>query len=64
MIVPNDPQGPPQAAELVTLAVSTPDVWSCATEMLSVTATPPGTALNEFGATVTIAGVVFVGPLE
>jgi hypothetical protein len=63
VIVPNDPQGPPQAAEVATLALNISEVWSCATEMLSVTAAPPGSALNEVGLTVTTAGVVFVGLL-
>ena len=42
----------------MTLAVSTSDVWSLVTEMLSVIAAPPGTALNWFGDIVTTAGLL------
>ena len=58
MIVPNDPQAPLQAPELVTLAISVSDDWSLLTEMLSMVAAPPGTALNWFGDIVTTAGLL------
>jgi hypothetical protein len=59
MTVPNDPQAPaPQAAELVKVALSESVRWSLVTEMLSVFAGPPGTALNELGLTITTAGLL------
>jgi hypothetical protein len=65
VIAPKEPQGlPPQAGELVTLALSTSDGKSLATEMLSVTPAPPATALTGFGVTVTTAGWTFGGLLE